>query len=67
MSGGNTFYTAVANNDSARELMERDKLRELAVVLTQKVRENASIDWTMTPIAIGTGSWSPHDRTAGVA
>ena len=41
------FYTAVANNDSARELMQRDKLRELAVVLTQKVRENASIDWTI--------------------
>lgn len=41
------FYTAVANNDSARELMQQDKLRELAVVLTQKVRENATIDWTI--------------------
>lgn len=41
------FYTAVANNDSARELMQKDKLRELAVVLTQKIRENASIDWTI--------------------
>ncbi|MBN8504917.1 MAG: type I restriction endonuclease subunit R [Burkholderiales bacterium] len=41
------FYTAVANNDSARELMQKDKLRELAVVLTQRVRENASIDWTI--------------------
>jgi type I restriction enzyme R subunit len=41
------FYTAVANNDSARELMQQDKLRELAVVLLQKVRENASIDWTI--------------------
>ena len=41
------FYTAVANNDSARELMQQDKLRELAVVLTQRVRENASIDWTI--------------------
>ena len=41
------FYTAVANNDSARELMQADQLRELAVVLTQKVRENASIDWTI--------------------
>jgi len=27
--------------------MQHDKLRELAVVLTQKVRENASIDWTI--------------------
>ena len=41
------FYTAVAANNSARELMQKDKLRELAVVLTQKVRENASIDWTL--------------------
>jgi len=41
------FYTAVANNNSARELMQQDKLRELAVVLTQKIRETASIDWTI--------------------
>lgn len=41
------FYTAVANNNSARELMQEDSLRELAVVLTQRVRENASIDWTI--------------------
>ena len=41
------FYTAVANNDSARELMQKEQLRELAVVLTQRVRENASIDWTI--------------------
>ena len=41
------FYTAVASNDSAKELMQHDQLRELAVVLTQKVRENVSIDWTI--------------------
>jgi type I restriction enzyme R subunit len=41
------FYTAIANNDSARELMEKDKLRELAVVLFKKVKANASIDWTI--------------------
>lgn len=41
------FYTAVANNETARELMQQDKLRELAVVLTKRVRENASIDWTI--------------------
>lgn len=41
------FYTAVATNDSAVQLMQQDKLRELAVVLTQKIRENASIDWTI--------------------
>lgn len=41
------FYTAVAHNDSARELMSKDTLRELAVVLTEKVRQNATIDWTI--------------------
>ena len=41
------FYTAVANNDSARELMQKDKLRELAVELFNQVRRNASIDWTL--------------------
>lgn len=41
------FYTAVASNDSARELMTQDVLRELAVALFQSIRENASIDWTM--------------------
>jgi len=41
------FYTAVANNESARELMQKDKLRELAIVLFERVRQNASIDWTI--------------------
>jgi len=41
------FYTAVASNNSARELMQKDKLRELAVVLTEKIKQNASIDWTI--------------------
>lgn len=41
------FYTAVASNESARELMQKDKLRELAVVLTETIRQNASLDWTI--------------------
>ncbi|MGD9364716.1 MAG: type I restriction endonuclease subunit R [Desulfobacteraceae bacterium] len=41
------FYTAIANNKSAREVMEKDKLRELAVVLFERVKANASIDWTI--------------------
>jgi type I restriction enzyme R subunit len=41
------FYTAVANNDSAKALMQHELLRELAVVLTQRVRQNATIDWTI--------------------
>ncbi len=41
------FYTAVSDNDSAKELMRKDKLRELAVILTERVKQNASIDWTI--------------------
>lgn len=41
------FYTAVADNDSAKDLMAKDKLRELAVILTERVKQNASIDWTI--------------------
>lgn len=41
------FYTAVSNNDSAKQLMQQDKLRELAVILTERVKANASIDWTI--------------------
>jgi type I restriction enzyme R subunit len=41
------FYSAVASNESARDLMQKDKLKELAVVLTETIRQNASIDWTI--------------------
>jgi len=41
------FYTAIANNDSAKDVMKKDVLRELAVVLTERVRANATIDWTI--------------------
>lgn len=27
--------------------MQKDQLRELAVVLTQKIKQNTSIDWTI--------------------
>lgn len=38
------FYSAVADNNSAMELMGKDKLRELAVVF-ETIRNNTSIDW----------------------
>ena len=41
------FYTAVSDNKSARELMQKEKLRELAIILTERVKKNASIDWTI--------------------
>ena len=39
------FYSAVADNNSAVELMGKEKLRELAVVLTETIRNNTTIDW----------------------
>jgi len=41
------FYTAIADNESAREVLQKEQLRELAVVLFEKVKQNASIDWTI--------------------
>jgi type I restriction enzyme, R subunit len=41
------FYDALANNDSAREVLGDKTLRELAVVLVDKVKANVSIDWTL--------------------
>ena len=41
------FYTAIADNESARELMQKDTLRELAIVLYEQVKKNAFIDWTI--------------------
>ncbi len=41
------FYSAIANNKSAKDVMEKEVLRELAVVLTERVKANASIDWTI--------------------
>ena len=41
------FYHALANNDSARQALGQDKLRELAVVLVDRVRKTATIDWSI--------------------
>ncbi len=41
------FYYAVADNDSAKAVLGRDGLRELAVYLAELVRKNAGLDWTI--------------------
>lgn len=41
------FYDALADNGSAQKILGDDKLREIARVLVERVRENASIDWTI--------------------
>lgn len=41
------FYYAVAENQSAKEVLGNDVLRELAVYLSEVVKNNATIDWTI--------------------
>lgn len=41
------FYDALSANDSAKEVLGNDTLRELARVLVEKVKANTSIDWTI--------------------
>lgn len=42
-----TFYDALADNDSAKEVMGDKTLCDLARVLVERVRANVSIDWTL--------------------
>lgn len=41
------FYDALANNDSARDVLGDKTLKELAIVLVDRVKANVSIDWTL--------------------
>lgn len=41
------FYDALANNKSAVEVLGDEKLKELAMVLVERVRKNSSIDWSI--------------------
>lgn len=41
------FYDALANNNSAREVMGDDKLRVIATELVSLIRKNVTIDWTL--------------------
>uniref|UniRef100_B8HN01 Type I restriction enzyme endonuclease subunit n=1 Tax=Cyanothece sp. (strain PCC 7425 / ATCC 29141) TaxID=395961 RepID=B8HN01_CYAP4 len=41
------FYDALSQNQSAREVMGQDKLRELAITLVVRIRKNATIDWNL--------------------
>jgi type I restriction enzyme, R subunit len=40
-----TFYDALAENDSARQVLGDEKLRVIAQVLLNRVRQNATVDW----------------------
>jgi len=41
------FYTAVAENKNALELMGKEKLREIARDLSKEIRKNTTIDWNI--------------------
>jgi type I restriction enzyme R subunit len=41
------FYYAIAENESAKEVLGNEVLRELAVYLSEVVKNNATIDWTI--------------------
>ena len=45
------FYTAVAENESAREFMRNEQLKKLAITLTQEIKRNVSIDWPIKETA----------------
>jgi len=41
------FYDALAQNDSAIDVMGVEELKRLAIALVNRIRQNASIDWNM--------------------
>ncbi len=41
------FYDALSQNESAREVMGTDKLRELSAVLVERIKNNVTIDWNI--------------------
>lgn len=41
------FYDALMENPAAKAVMQEDSLREMARLLVDRVRKNASIDWTL--------------------
>ncbi|MEM7028195.1 MAG: type I restriction endonuclease subunit R [Chloroflexota bacterium] len=41
------FYHALASNDSAQEVLGTEKLKELAVVLVERIKQNTTIDWSI--------------------
>ncbi|WP_304421797.1 type I restriction enzyme endonuclease domain-containing protein, partial [Helicobacter japonicus] len=39
------FYEAIAQNKSAKEVMSKRELKELAIAIFQTLRQNVSLDW----------------------
>jgi type I restriction enzyme R subunit len=41
------FYDALSQNQSARDVMGKNKLRELSAVLVERINSNVTIDWNI--------------------
>src|SRR5699024_2405689 len=41
------FYDALATNESAKEVMGDEVLRQIAHELTQSIKRNMSVDWSL--------------------
>ncbi|WP_300856328.1 type I restriction endonuclease subunit R [uncultured Helicobacter sp.] len=39
------FYEAIAKNESAKEVMSKNELKELAIAIFQTLKQNISLDW----------------------
>lgn len=39
------FYEAIAKNESAKEVMSKNELKELAIAIFQTLKQNVSLDW----------------------
>ena len=39
------FYEAIAQNESAKEVMSKNALKELAIAVFNALRQNVSLDW----------------------
>ncbi len=60
------FDSAVAHNDSARELMQRRSYANSLSFLTESIRKNAILDWTIRKRLLGPSyelSWSHYVRS----
>ena len=51
------FYSAVADNDSARELMEKENYENWQSYFTEAIRNNVSLDWTVKEAARAKFAW----------
>ena len=60
------FYDALADNESAKEIMGDEQLRFLAQELVERVKQNVSIDWQVRGKRTGTDSGTGEESAEKV-